>query len=31
MINDDEKYCYFVVKNKLELYSPEWDEVKNNQ
>ena len=24
MINDDEKYHYFVVKNKLELFSSEW-------
>ena len=24
MINHDEKYYYFVVKNKLELYSSEW-------
>ena len=25
MINDDdEKYYYFAVKNKLELYSSEW-------
>ena len=24
MINDDEKYCYFAVKSKLELYSSEW-------
>ena len=25
MINDDdEKYCYFVVKSKLELYPSEW-------
>ena len=26
MINDDdnEKYCYFPVKSKLELYSSEW-------
>ena len=24
MINDDEKYYYFAVKNKLESYSSEW-------
>ena len=24
MINDDEKYYYFAVKSKLELYSSEW-------
>ena len=24
MINDDEKYYYFVVKRKFELYSSEW-------
>ena len=24
MINDDEKYYYFDVKSKLELYSFEW-------
>ena len=24
MINDDEKYYYFAVKNKLELHSSEW-------
>ena len=24
MINDNEKYYYFVVKIKLELYSLEW-------
>ena len=24
MINDDEKYYYFAVKRKLELYSSEW-------
>ena len=24
MINDDEKYHYFVVKNKVELFSSEW-------
>ena len=24
LINDDEKYYYFAVKNKLELYSSEW-------
>ena len=24
MINYDEKYHYFAVKSKLELYSPEW-------
>ena len=24
MINDDEKYNYFAVKIKLELYSSEW-------
>ena len=23
MINDNEKYYYFAVKSKLELYSPE--------
>ena len=24
MINDDEKYCDFALKSKLELYSSEW-------
>ena len=24
MVNDDEKYYYFAVKSKLELYSSEW-------
>ena len=24
MINDDEKYCDFAVKSKLELYSSKW-------
>ena len=24
VINDDEKYNYFAVKSKLELYSSEW-------
>ena len=24
MINGDEKYYYFAVKSKLELYSSEW-------
>ena len=24
MISDDEKYYYFAVKSKLELYSCEW-------
>ena len=24
MINDNEKYYFFVVKSKLELYSSEW-------
>ena len=24
MINDDEKYYYFAIKSKLELYSSEW-------
>ena len=24
MINDDEKYYYFAVKSKLELYSSKW-------
>ena len=24
MFNDDEKYYYFIVKSKLELYSSEW-------
>ena len=24
MINDDEKYYYFAVESKLELYSSEW-------
>ena len=24
MFNDDEKYYYFAVKSKLELYSSEW-------
>ena len=24
MINDDEKYYYFAVQSKLELYSSEW-------
>ena len=24
MINDDQKYYYFAVKSKLELYASEW-------
>ena len=24
MINDDERYYYFAVRSKLELYSSEW-------
>ena len=24
LINDDEKYYYFVIKSKLELYSSKW-------
>ena len=24
MINDNENYCHFAVKSKLELYSSEW-------
>ena len=32
MINDDdEKYYYFAVKSKLELYSSEWLKSKKNQ
>ena len=32
MINDgDEKYYYFAVKSKLELYSSEWLRSKKNQ
>ena len=30
MINDDEKYYYFAVKSKLELYSSEWLKSKKN-
>ena len=28
MINDDEKYYYIAVKNKLEIYSSEWLRIK---
>ena len=31
MINDNEKYYYFAVKSKLELYSSEWLRSKKNQ
>ena len=28
MINDDEKYYYIAVKNKLKIYSSEWLRIK---
>ena len=31
MINDNEKYYYFAVKSKSELYSSEWLRIKKNQ
>ena len=31
MINENEKYYYFAVKRKLELYSSEWLRSNKNQ